>query len=302
MTGAASGIGRACTEALRSNGASVVGLDRNPSMAELLSAPDALGMVCDVTDPAAVAAAVEAAAREFGGLDILVSNAGIFPRSADIREMDDRTWATSLDVNLSGHMRIIRACHAFLRRGIDPAIVVIGSKNVPAPGPGAAAYSAAKTGLTQLARIAALEFWREGIRVNVIHPNAVFDTGIWNEEVLADRAKRYGMTVDQYKRNNVLGVLLALRWATHRVSRFRRRGPKVYLRRGSITVHRSDNGMCRASSSTRRASSRAASSRSMRRLVSMRDRACEIWRTSSRASVRVTYSWSSPESKENRAR
>ena len=63
-------------------------------------------------------------------------------------------------------------------------MVVIGSKNVPAPGPGAAAYSASKAALNQLARVAALEWGGDGIRVNVVHPNAVFDTGIWTDEVL----------------------------------------------------------------------------------------------------------------------
>ena len=83
-------------------------------------------------------------------------------------------------------------------------MVVIGSKNVPAPGPGAAAYSASKAALTQLARVAALEWGSDGIRVNVIHPNAVFDTALWTDEVLASRAAHYGMSVDDYKKNNIL--------------------------------------------------------------------------------------------------
>jgi len=77
---------------------------------------------------------------------------------------------------------------------------------VPAPGPGAAAYSASKAALTQLARVAALEWGQDGIRVNVIHPNAVFDTGIWTDEVLAQRAQSYGLSVEQYRTNNVLRV------------------------------------------------------------------------------------------------
>ena len=76
---------------------------------------------------------------------------------------------------------------------------------MPAPGPGAAAYSAAKAGLTQLARVAALEYGAKGIRVNVVHPNAVYDTGIWTEEVLNERAQSYGMDVEQYKTSNLLG-------------------------------------------------------------------------------------------------
>ena len=75
---------------------------------------------------------------------------------------------------------------------------------MPAPGPGAGAYSAAKAGLTQLARVAALELGEAGIRVNVLHPNAVFDTAVWDEETLNKRAQHYGLSVAEYKENNVL--------------------------------------------------------------------------------------------------
>lgn len=85
-------------------------------------------------------------------------------------------------------------------------MVVIGSKNVPAPGPGAAAYSASKAALNQLARVAALEWGMDGIRINTLHPNAVFDTGVWTEEVLQSRARHYGLTVEEYKTNNLLKV------------------------------------------------------------------------------------------------
>ena len=70
----------------------------------------------------------------------------------------------------------------------------------PVPG----GNSASKAALTQLARVAALEWGADAIRINLVHPNAVFDTGIWTPEVLAQRAAHYGMTVDEYKRNNVL--------------------------------------------------------------------------------------------------
>ena len=74
----------------------------------------------------------------------------------------------------------------------------------PAPGPGAAAYSASKAALTQIARVAALEWGADNIRINTLHPNAVFDTGLWSDEVLASRAAHYGLSVEQYKKNNVL--------------------------------------------------------------------------------------------------
>ena len=85
-------------------------------------------------------------------------------------------------------------------------MVIIGSKNVPAPGPGAAAYSASKAALNQLMRVLAMEWGSDGIRINTLHPNAVFDTGIWTDEVLASRAKHYGLSVEEYKTNNVLGI------------------------------------------------------------------------------------------------
>ena len=74
-----------------------------------------------------------------------------------------------------------------------------------------AAYSASKAALNQLARVIALEWGKDGIRVNSVHPNAVFDTALWTDELLALRAQHYGMTVDQYKRNNVLGVEITSR-------------------------------------------------------------------------------------------
>ena len=85
-------------------------------------------------------------------------------------------------------------------------MIVVASKNVLAPGPGAGAYSVAKAALTQLARVAALELADHGIRVNVLHPDAVFDTGIWTDDVLNARAEKYGLTVDEYKRRNLLAT------------------------------------------------------------------------------------------------
>jgi NAD(P)-dependent dehydrogenase (short-subunit alcohol dehydrogenase family) len=120
--------------------------------------------------------------------------------------MTDDLWRKSLDLNLTSHQVLFRLAIPYLRLGFDPTIIIVASKNVPAPGPGAAAYSVAKAGLTQLARVAALELAADGIRVNVIHPHAVFDTAAWTSDVLEARAKAYGMTVDQYRRNNLLGV------------------------------------------------------------------------------------------------
>jgi len=204
VTGAASGIGRACAEALHEQGAVVAGLDINPEVTEIFNQHDRAGLTCDVTDDKAIQKAVEFIVRSFGGLDILVTNAGIFPASQSIEEMDEETWNRSMEINLTSHQRLLKTCIPYLKHGIDPAVIFIASKNVPAPGPGASAYSVAKAGLTQLARIAAMELAPFGIRVNMVHPDAVFDTGIWTQEVLEGRAKHYGLTVAEYKTKNLL--------------------------------------------------------------------------------------------------
>jgi len=204
VTGAASGIGRACVESLAEGGAVVAALDIDTDVAGMFSGTNILGLRCDVTDGLAIKNALETTVQQFGGLDIVVSNAGIFTAGATIDNLDDAVWDRSLDVNLSSAMRVLRASVDYLKFGIDSAVVIVGSKNVSAPGPGAAAYSAAKAGLTQLARVAALELAQYGIRVNTVHPNAVFDTAIWTEEVLAGRAAHYGLTVSEYKTSNLL--------------------------------------------------------------------------------------------------
>lgn len=205
VTGAASGIGKACVEALLARGAAVVGLDINPAVEAIYQRKDYLGLRCDLSDEQALRLALERVVIVYGGLDMLVLNAGIFPASRKIGELATEEWRKVMAINLDANLFLLRACHPLLKLAPKGGrVVVIGSKNVPAPGPGAAAYSASKAALNQLARVAALEWGADGIRINSLHPNAVFDTGIWTEEVLAQRARHYGLTVDEYKTNNVL--------------------------------------------------------------------------------------------------
>jgi NAD(P)-dependent dehydrogenase (short-subunit alcohol dehydrogenase family) len=206
VTGAASGIGKACVSRLRQHGAAVIALDIDDDIQNLFPGKDVLGVKCDITQAQSIEAALTAGVSAFGGLDILVNNAGIFPVSEDLEVLKPATWERSLNINLTGHQLMLTHCIPFLRRGIHPSVIMIASKNVPAPGPGAAAYSVAKAGFTQLARVAALELAKHGIRVNIIHPDAVFDTGIWTDEVLQKRAQHYGMSVQQYKTKNLLQV------------------------------------------------------------------------------------------------
>ena len=205
VTGAASGIGKACAEALLKRGAAVVGLDRNPAIQTLWQRADFLGLVCDLTQEKEVAEAIDKTVKHFGGVDMLVLNAGIFPASQAVQDIGSDMWRKAMTVNVEANLLVMQACHALLKlapRG--GRIVVIGSKNVPAPGPGAGAYSASKAAMNQLARVTALEWGKDGIRINSIHPNAVYDTALWTDEVLASRAKAYNLTVEQYKKNNLL--------------------------------------------------------------------------------------------------
>lgn len=206
VTGAASGIGKASVEAFLDQGAVVAALDIDPAINSRFAHPGVLPLHCDVTDQSAVDVALLATVSRFGGVDVLVSNAGVLPASAAIVDLPDPAWQHSLDLNLSAPMRLLRAAIPYLQHGFEPAVVFVGSKNVPAPGPGAAAYSVAKAGLNQLMRVAALELGGAGIRVNAVHPNAVYDTALWNDEVLAQRAAHYGLSVAEYRSNNVLGA------------------------------------------------------------------------------------------------
>ena len=206
VSGAANGIGLACVHELHEQGAVVVGLDLSPEISNILSKPGMLGIQCNVIELKAVTEAVASTVENFGGLDILILNAGTFPAGQTIEDMDEQTWAKSLAINLTAPQQLLQACVPFLKEGIDPAVIFMASRNVPAPGPGASAYSVPKAGQTQMARIAALELGRFGIRVNILHPDCVFDTGLWTPEALERSAKRYGLTVEEYKVRNVLKI------------------------------------------------------------------------------------------------
>ena len=212
VTGTASGIGRACARELLDQGAAVVGVDLSPTVDEVAGPGEDgyVGVQGDASDPTLIAQAVAVAVGAFGGLDLLVLNAGVFPQPARVADLDDGDWAHTLDVNAGAAARALRAAHPYLRLAPGGAsVVVVGSKNVPAPGTGAGAYSASKAALTQLARVTALEWGQDRIRVNVVHPDAVFDTGLWNDALVAQRAAGYGLSPEEYRTRNVLGAEVA---------------------------------------------------------------------------------------------
>ncbi len=207
VTGAASGIGRACAAMLLERGACVLGVDVAESVGDTFDDETWLGVTADVTDRASVSHAIGAAVERFGGLDVLVLSAGLFGASRPIAEADPSGWRDVMAVNVDSVVSLLADTHPLLARSpVGGRVVVIGSKNVAAPGRGAAAYSASKAALTQLARVAALEWAGDGITVNTVHPDAVFDTALWSDELLAERAAAHRLTVEEYKRRNLLGT------------------------------------------------------------------------------------------------
>jgi len=207
VTGASSGIGRACAEHFMALGACVIAIDLSPAVVGLNPGAQWLGVQADVCDAEAMAEAVRLGVQRFGGIDIVVVAAGVFAQSSPIAELDHAVWERTFAVNVGSVQTLFALTQPLL--ALSPTygrVGIIASKNVLAPGPGAAAYSASKAALTQLARVAALEWASDGIRVNMVHPDAVFDTGLWTPELLAERASKYGVSIEEYKRRNLLSA------------------------------------------------------------------------------------------------
>ncbi len=217
ITGAASGIGRHAALELHGRGANVLALDIAPGIVDPRPEDRWTGRICDVTSVDQVEACLTEFAKSHGPLDLLVSNAGVFTAGSTIDKLDLETWERGLRINLTSHFIVLKSFLAYANATPPASIVMVGSRNVAAPGPGAAAYSVPKAGLVQLVRVAALEIGARHIRINVVHPDAVFDTALWTPEVLARSAARYGLSVEEYKKQNVLGASVRLEDVTNAI-------------------------------------------------------------------------------------
>ncbi|WP_240638691.1 SDR family oxidoreductase [Microbacterium sp. ABRD28] len=165
VSGGASGIGAAITRRLLGEGARVAVLDLDPSTAT----PEAAVLRADVADRADVEAAVRAAAERFGGLDIVVTSAGIGAQG-DIAANDDDEWARVLSVNVTGVARTVAAALPWLRRSPAAAVCTVSSIAATAGLPQRALYSASKGAVSALTRAMAADHLREGVRVNAVNP------------------------------------------------------------------------------------------------------------------------------------
>lgn len=200
VTGAAGGIGSATTARLLGEGACVMMTDRDAlaleearsRFAAQFGADFVRATTCDVTREADIAAAFAECAREFGGLDFLVANAGL-ASSAPIEQTTAAMWKHNYDVLAEGYFLSARAAFALLKRQ-GGSIVFIGSKNALAATTNAAAYASAKAAAVHLARCLALEGAPHGIRVNTVNPDAVIrGSRIWDGNWRQERAQAYGI-------------------------------------------------------------------------------------------------------------
>lgn len=220
VTGAAGAIGVGIALELGRAGAAVVLADIDEDglakararVAEVTGSLGCLAVRMDVTEDASVAAAMDAAAARFGGLDIVVPNAGIAHVSA-LADTASRDFERVIGVNLNGYFRTVREAARVMRaQGTGGHIIIQASKNVFGPGADFGAYSASKAAGHQLGKVAAIELAGDGIRVNMINADAVFSegetaSGLW-QEIGADRARSKGLDPaeleEHYRKRNLL--------------------------------------------------------------------------------------------------
>jgi NAD(P)-dependent dehydrogenase (short-subunit alcohol dehydrogenase family) len=223
VTGAAGAIGVGITRQLVAAGAHVLVADVDLGRAEAVvrevdpkGRGAALPLAFDVTDEADVARGVADACRCYGGVDVLVLNAGIAHVSA-LETLEPAALRRVLDVNLVGYFLVLREVARLLRRqGTAGHVIVNSSKNVFGPGAEFGAYSASKAGAHQIGKVAAMELAPIGVRVNMINADAVFGdarhpSGLW-QEVGPSRAKSRGLDPaglqDYYRQRNLLKTVV----------------------------------------------------------------------------------------------
>lgn len=205
VTGGGSGLGRATAEAFAREGAAVAVLDRDAgAAAEAAEAAGGLAFACDVTDSASVRAAFADLARSFGGLDILVSNAGAAWQGR-IGDVAESVLHESFALNFYGHQRAAQAALAVMRaQGIGGVLLFNASKQAVNPGRDFGPYGLPKAALLALMRQYALDHGAEGIRANAVNADRI-RSGLLTEAMIAARAAARGVSADAYMAGNLLG-------------------------------------------------------------------------------------------------
>lgn len=204
VTGAASGLGLEIATAFKRQGAEVVMLDRDMDRnTREAAAIGAVAIACDVTDSASVDRAFDAVAMRFGGLDVLVSNAGIALQGM-IAEVNPEVMERALDVNFRGAFHCARAAIAIMRaQGTGGALLFNVSKQALNPGENFGPYGVSKAALLALVRQIATEHGADGITANAVNADRI-RTGLLNDAMITERAAARGVDPDTYMRGNLL--------------------------------------------------------------------------------------------------
>jgi rhamnose utilization protein RhaD (predicted bifunctional aldolase and dehydrogenase)/NAD(P)-dependent dehydrogenase (short-subunit alcohol dehydrogenase family) len=207
ITGAAGAIGAATAKTFARAGAEVALLDMNFAAASeqaKVIGPTALPLVCDVTNAAAVRAAFDAIAAAFGGVDIVVSNAGAAWQGR-IGEVDEDTMHKSFELNFYGHQRVAQAAvKIMLTQATGGCLLFNVSKQAVNPGPNFGPYGIPKAAELALMRQYALDYGADGIRANAVNADRI-RSGLLTKEVIASRSKARGLSEKDYMSGNLLG-------------------------------------------------------------------------------------------------
>ena len=205
VTGGAGTIGFATARAMSGSGAEVVLLDiQGVQAAAQRLGGAALGIECDVTDPAAVPRAFDRIAEYFGGVDIVVSNSGAAWQGR-IGEVEDQVLRQSFELNFFAHQTVAQnAVRIMLAQGTGGCLLFNVSKQAVNPGPNFGPYGLPKAATLALVRQYALDYGAEGIRANAVNADGI-RSGIMTPEYIKSRAAAYGLTEAQYMSRNLLG-------------------------------------------------------------------------------------------------
>jgi NAD(P)-dependent dehydrogenase (short-subunit alcohol dehydrogenase family) len=204
VTGGAGGLGLSVAELLREQGAEIALMDiAEGPVTEAARRLGGIGLACDVTNPASVDAAIAQVVAQYGGIDILISNAGAALQGA-LLELDDMAFQKAFALNFWSHHYVARAVVRVMKsQGTGGALVFNVSKQAVNPGPDFGAYGTPKAALMALMRQYAVEHGGDGITSNAVNADRI-RTGLMTDQMVAERSKARGLTPDQYMRGNLL--------------------------------------------------------------------------------------------------